>query len=80
MEELLVHPVVVLVAEDDDHDLGVTEVTVRGLHHVMKQLALDLTIIVLGLNLEEVGLLNTNLQHATRLLESVEDAVRNLVV
>ena len=65
VEELLVHPVVVLVAEDDDHDLGVTEVAIRGLHHVMKQLALDLTIIVLGLNLEEVGLLNTNLQHAT---------------
>ena len=65
VKELLVHSVVVLVAEDDNHDLRVTEVAVRGLHHVVKQLALDLTIIVLGLNLEEVGLLNTNLQHAT---------------
>ena len=80
VEELLVHSVVVLVAEDDNHDLRVTEVAVRGLHHVVKQLALDLAIIVLGLKLDEVRLLNANLKHSTRLLESVEDVVSDLEV
>ena len=80
MEKLLVHAVVVLVAENNDHDLRVAEVTVRRLHHVVKQAILHFSIVVLGLHLQEVRLLNPDLQHAARLLESVEDVVGNLVV
>ena len=57
-----------------------SEVTVRRLHHVVKQAILHFSIVVLGLHLQEVRLLNPDLQHAARLLESVEDVVGNLVV
>ena len=80
MEQLLVHLVVVLLAEDNDNDLRVSEHTVRSIHHVIKHLALDLSIVVLRLQLNEVRLLNSDLQSTRRLHKRIVDRVGNLEV
>ena len=80
LEQFLVHAVVVFVAEDYEDDLGVAEDTVRPSHHVLKQLVLDLAVVVLLLQLDEVGLLHLDLQHATGLAERVVDVVGDIEV
>ena len=80
MEQLLVHLVVVLLAEDNDNDLRVSENTVRSIHHVIKHLALDLSIVVLRLQLDEVRLLNSDLQSTRRLHKRIVDRVGDLEV
>ena len=80
MEQLLVHLVVVLIAEDNDNDLRVSEHTVRTIHHVVEHLALDLSIVILRLQLNEVRLLNSDLQSTRRLHKRIVDRVRNLEV
>ena len=80
VEELLVYSEAVLVCVYDNCELRVVEVAIGGLHYVMKKLSFDFTIIILRIDLERLGLLNKNLKHAARLLESVEDPVSNLVV
>ncbi len=80
MEQLLVHLVVVLLTEDNDNDLRVSEHTVRTIHHVVKHLALDLCIVILRLQLNEVRLLNSDLQSTRRLHKRIVDRVSNLEV
>lgn len=80
MEQLLVHLVVVLLAEDNDNDLRVSEHTVRTIHHVVKHLALDLSIVILRLQLNEVRLLNSDFQSTRRLHKRIVDRVGNLEV
>ena len=79
-EQLLVHPVVALLAEHDADDLGVAEDAIGSVHHVAEQLALHLIVVVLGLELDPVRLLDSHLQLPAGLLEVVEDCVGDLEV
>ncbi len=80
VEQFLVHLVVVLLAEDNDNDLRVSEHTVRTIHHIVEHLALDLSIIIFRLQLDEVRLLNSDLQSTRRLHKCIVDRVSNLEV
>lgn len=80
MEELLVHLVVVLLTEHDHDDLGVSEHTVWTIHHVIKELTFDLSVVVFSLKLDEVGLLNLDLESAACLHKRVVNAVSDLEV
>ena len=80
VEELLVHAVVVLVSEDDYYHLRVAEVASWTSHHVLKKFVLDLSVVIFRFDLDESGLLNFDLKHSTRLLESVEYVVSDLEV
>ena len=78
-EELLVHGVVVLVAQDYHDDLRVAEVRTLAGHHVVEKVLLDLVIACLILSLDEVGVLHIDLQLNTCFLEMIQDTV-SLVV
>lgn len=80
MEQLLVHLVVVFVAKDHNHDLRVSEHAGRRSHHVGEELGFDFIVILFVLQLDEVGLLNVDLQHTTRLSERVVDIICSLEV
>lgn len=79
-EELLVHTIIVLLAEDDHNYLGMAEHTLRSIHHIRKELGLDLDIVILVLQLDKVRLLDANLEQLARLAERVVDAVGDLEV
>lgn len=66
---LLDHFVVGLPVEDADCDLGVSESRVTVPHHVVEQPLLQLSCVVLALQLDQSRVLNSNLEHGTRLLE-----------
>jgi len=80
LEQLFVHFVVVLVAENDHDNFGVTEDAVGACHHVLKKFVLHLRVVFFRLYLNEVRFLNLDFQHAARLLKRVEDVVSNFVV
>ena len=56
------------------------EVAVWRGHHVLEKATLDFRVVILRLNLNEVRLINSDLQHAASLLEGVEDGVGDLEV
>lgn len=80
MEELLVHLVVVLLTKHDHDDLGVSEHTVWSIHHVIKELTFDLSVVIFSLKLDEVGLLNFDLERIARLHKRVVNVVSDLEV
>ncbi len=80
VEQLLVHLVVVLLAENNDDDLWVSEHTVRTIHHIIKHLALDLGIVIFRLQLDEVRLLNSDLQGTRSLHKRIVNRVGYLEV
>ena len=79
-EQLLVHLVVVLLAEHNDSDLGVAEHAIRPVHHVAQELVLHLIVIVLALELYPVRLLDADFELLARLQEVVVDAVGDIEV
>lgn len=80
MEELLVHFVVMLLTKHNHDDLGVSEHTVWSVHHVIKELTFDLSVVVFSLKLDEVGLLNFDLERIACLHKRVVNAVSDLEV
>ena len=80
MEKLLEHAVVVLLAKDNDNHLGVAEDTARTIHHVLKELGLDLNIIILVLQLDPVRLFDFDLEQLARLSERAVNAISDLEV
>ena len=79
-EQLLVHLVVVLLAEDHDGNLGVAEDSIWPVHHVAQQLVLHLSVIVLALELDPVRLTDADLELLARLLEVIVNAVGDVEV
>ena len=80
MEQLLVHLVVVLVAQHDHDDLRMPKNAVWRGHHVAQELGLDFIVVLLILKLDEVGILHLDLEHRACLSEGIVDVVGSLEV
>ena len=73
-KELLVHRVIVLVAQDDKSDLRMTEV-IFSVEHIVDELMLDLVITCLVFRLNEVGVFNFHLEANASFLEITKHTI-----
>lgn len=73
-KELLVHRVIVLVAQNDKSDLWMTEV-IFSVEHIVDELMLDLIIICLVVRLNEVGVFNFHLESNASFLEITQNTI-----
>ncbi len=80
MEQLLVHLVVILVAEDNHNDLWVPEDAIGSIHHVVKQLLLHLIVVTLTFKFNESWLLNRNFELLASLHKVVVNAISSVIV